>query len=200
VKGLTVEYAVFNKGGNKMWSDKSGREVTRFLFPLKALYETKNFRNEDYRFKVTVTIKPQTGKSISLTRYTPIFDGDLQIAPPSDLVDVVTVDGSCLTFGSDEDQVYKVLGQLKAGALTWGINLTEERPTQTFLVPANEKNITIPSLKFVNKKGVLGNWTDSGKNLRDVDPGLWFMLFDNAWKQNAKPEETPKDALMSSPF
>ncbi|MBP7634522.1 hypothetical protein KBA41_10125 [Candidatus Ozemobacteraceae bacterium] len=200
VKGLTVEYAVFNKGGNKMWSDKSGREVTRFLFPLKALYETKNFRNEDYRFKVTVTIKPQTGKSISLTRYTPIFDGDLQIAPPSDLVDVVTVDGSCLTFGAEQDQVYKVLGQLKAGALTWGINLSEERPTQTVLVPANEKNITIPSLKFVNKKGVLGNWTDSGKNLRDVDPGLWFMLFDNAWKQDAKTEEMMKDTLMPSPF
>lgn len=201
ISGYKIESAGFNKTGEAIWTaggDK--KEVTRFLYPLKALYESEGFSTGNYRFKVDTTIKPKTGKSIQTTSYMPLFDGDLPIAPPDDLVDVLTIDGSCLTYGEDVGQIFKAVGQLKAGKLSWGINLNSDNPMQTFLIPTDEKNITIPSLKFAQKSGLLGNWKDCNKNLRELDPGLWFMLFDGDWQETVDYEKLPADAIMPSPF
>ena len=200
ITGYKVESAGFNKKNSPVWTDKNTREITRFLYPLKALYEAEGFAAENYRFKVDTIIKPKTGKSIQTTTYMPLFDGDLPIAPPSDLVDLLTIDGSCLTYGEEAGQVFKAVGQLKAGKLAWGINLTSDNPVQTFLVPSDEKNITVTTLKFAQKTGLLGNWKACKADLRELDPGLWFMVFDGDWQEEADYEKLPADVIMPSPL
>lgn len=200
IEGHKIVSAGFNKAKNQQWTNRDRKEVTRFLFPLKALYAKKNFKHENYRFKIDTIIQPKTGKSIELTSYSPMFDGDLPMAPPSDLVDVLTIDGSCLTYGEEPDQVFKAVGQLKAGKTAWGIKLDEANPMQTFLVPVAEKEIKATSLNFVHRKGRLGAWNQKGKNLRDLDSSLWFMIFDGEWNDKVDIEKLPAEALIKSPL
>lgn len=195
VAGYKKESAGFNVTGDAIWTDKDRKEITRFLYPLKALYDSDNFKPENYRFNVTTVIKPKTGKTIEVVSSSSIFDGDLPIAPPTDLVDVVTIDGSCLTFGENPGEVYKVVGQLKAGRNAWNILLTGEDSIQTFLVPVDEKDIHVTSMSFAQKKGMLGKWRDSNKNLRELEPSLWFMLFDGDWASDADLKKLSEDVI-----
>lgn len=196
ISGYKTESAGFNKTKKAIWTDKERREILNFRFPLKALYDREGFKRENYRFKILTTIKPTTGKSLEITTYAPLFDGDLPIAPPTDLVDVLTIDGSCLTFGEDVGQVFKAPGQLKAGVRTWSLILSADNPIQHFMVPVDEKLITVPSLSFAHKKGMMGKWVNCGKNLRDLDPGLYFMLFDGDWDAKFDASKAPESTIV----
>ncbi len=196
ISGYKTESAGFNKTKKAIWTDKDRREILNFRFPLKALYDKEGFKRENYRFKILTTIKPTSGKSLEITTYAPLFDGDLPIAPPTDLVDVLTIDGSCLTFGEEEGMVFKAPGQLKAGTRTWSIMLSAETPVQHFMVPVDEKSITVPSLNFAHKKGMMGKWPNCGKNLRELDPGLYFMLFDGDWDAKFDASKAPETTIV----
>ena len=196
ISGYKTESAGFNKDKKATWTDKNRKEILNFRFPLKALYDSEGFSRDKYRFKILTTIKPTTGKSLEITTYAPLFDGDLPISPPTDLVDVLTIDGSCLTFGEEEGQVFKAPGQLKAGNRTWSIMLNAETSIQRFMVPVDEKSIVVPSLNFAHKKGLMGKWVNCGKNLRDIDPGLYFMLFDGDWDAKFDPAKAPENTIV----
>lgn len=196
ISGYKTESAGFNKTKKAIWTDKDRKEVLNFRFPLKALYDKEGFNRENYRFKILTTIKPTSGKSLEITTYAPLFDGDLPIAPPTDLVDVLTIDGSCLTFGEEEGMVFKAPGQLKAGTRTWSIMLSADTPVQHFMVPVDEKSITVPSLSFAHKKGMMGKWLNCGKNLRELDPGLYFMLFDGDWDAKFDASKAPESTIV----
>jgi hypothetical protein len=124
-----------------------------------------------------------------------LFDGDLSIAQPTDLVDIVTIDGSCLTFGTEAGEVFKAVGMLKAGNRNWNISLNGESPIQYFMVPADEKNIVISDLRFARKSGMLGKWVNCNKNLREINENLSVMLFDNCWLPNYNYDEAPEDTI-----
>lgn len=196
VSGYKTESAGFNKDKKATWTDKNRKEILNFRFPLKALYDKEGFNRENYRFKIQTIVKPSSGKSLEITNYAPLFDGDLPIAPPTDLVDVLTIDGSCLTFGEEEGMVFKAPGQLKAGTRAWSILLSADTPVQHFMVPVDEKSITVTSLNFAHKKGLMGKWVNCGKNLRDIDPGLYFMLFDGDWDAKFDPAKAPENTIV----
>ena len=196
ISGYKTESAGFNKDKKGTWTDKNRREILNFRFPLKALYDKEGFNRENYRFKIQTIVKPSSGKSLEITTYAPLFDGDLPIAPPTDLVDVLTIDGSCLTFGEEEGMVFKAPGQLKAGNRAWSILLSAEKPVQHFMVPVDEKSITVPALNFAHKKGLMGKWVNSGKNLREIDPGLYFMLFDGDWDAKFDASKAPENTIV----
>jgi hypothetical protein len=201
IQGQKIESAIFNKNGDQKWTDKNGKEVSRFLFPLKALYAKEGFKEENYHFKIETTITPVAGKSTSTVTYNPVFDGDLPMAPPSDLVDVLTIDGCCLTFGQDEGEVFKVVGMLTAGRSSWRIILDQDNYVANFMIPADEKVIKATSMKFAGKKGMLGSWTQAGKNLRQVEPSLQFLLFDYDWEEELPAEDKlEENALISNPM
>ena len=196
ISGYKTESAGFNKTGKAIWTDKNRNEILNFQFPLKALYDKEGFNRDNYRFKIATIIKPTSGKSIEITNYAPLFDGDLAIAPPTDLVDIVTIDASFMTFGSEEGQVFKAPGQLKAGSRTWSMVLSADTPVQRFMVPVDEKNITVPSLAFAQKKGLLGKWPLCNKNLREIQPDLYVMLFDGAWNKDFDPSQSSEDTIV----
>ena len=197
ISGQKMISAGFNKKGNQIWTNRKREEISRFLFPLKSLYDSEGFKKENCRFKIDTTIKPETGKSLSVTTYQAMFNGDLPIAPPTDLVDTLTIDGSCLTFGREAGEVFKVIGQIKAGKQSWKVIIDENKMIQNFLVPTSEKGIQLSTLNFVSKKGRLGQWTEIRKNLRDLDPSLYFMLFDYDWtNEPPKAEKLPENTII----
>ena len=197
ISGYNIKTGYFNQNGKEMWTDKEDKEVTRFLYPLKALYETDGFDTENYRFKIETTVTPTQGDSFKTTASMKMFDGDLPVPSPMNLVDQLTIDGCCLTFGSSKDEVFKAVGTVNSGKSSWRINLDQNNMMQTFLIPQNEQ-ITA-NLKFAGKGGMLGNWIHAQKPLRSVDPSLYFMLFDYDWEKEKKIEDLPEDVLILNP-
>ncbi|MGM0600693.1 MAG: hypothetical protein ACQETH_12860 [Candidatus Rifleibacteriota bacterium] len=197
ISGYEIKTGYFNKNGKAIWTDKNNKEVTRFLYPLKALYETEGFDTRNYRFKVDTTISPAKGNSFKTTAYMNMFDGDLPIPSPMNLVDQLTIDGCCLTFGTSENEVYKAVGMVNSGDNRWRINLDQNNMMQTFLIPQDKQVMT--SLKFAGSKGMLGNWIHANKPLRAVEPSLYFMLFDYDWEKEKEIDKLPEDVLISNP-
>ena len=201
ISGLKIETAIFNSRGQPFWTNKDNQEVNRFLFPLKSLYAQDGFKTQNYRFKIDTHITPASGKSFKVTTYAKMFDGDLALSDPGDVVDLVNIDGTCLTFGENEGEVYRVVGMLKSGKNTSSISLSADQPNKTFLVPADKNIVTIESLTFTHKKGKLGVWKDLKKNLRELEPSLQFLLFDYDWVETPpEQEKLPENALIPSPL
>ncbi len=196
LKTQKIETAYFNKLKTAIWTDKDDKKVTSFVYPLKALYATNGFKHENYRFEVVTTLEPKGSKSLSVTSYAPLFDGELPITSPTDLVDIVTIDGSCLTYGTEEGQVKQVVGQLKAGKNTWTVKMDADNNLLAFMVPVNEKEIKFTSFNFIQTKGKLGQWKDCNANLRDLEPSLYIMLYDGDWEAKPDREKLPADAIL----
>jgi hypothetical protein len=201
IPGSKIETAIFNNHGNSTWTNRNNKQIENLLFPLKSVYAADDFRPENHRFKIITTISPVRGKSIVCTNYRPMFDGDLPLTAAEDLVDLVIIDGCCLTFGEDTDEVFKVIGALQAGKTTQFVTLDEENPTGYYMVPRDESNIKFSRLSFAGKKGMLGNWINAKENLRKLAPDLQFMLFDYDWEKEPPAEnELKEDALIANPI
>jgi hypothetical protein len=197
ISGYEIKTGYFNKSGKAIWTDKNNKEVTRFLYPLKALYESDNFDTRNYRFKVDTTITPVKGDSFKTTSYMNMFDGDLPVPSPMNLVDQLTIDGCCLTFGTEKGEVFKAVGSVNSGANSWRINLDQNKMMQTFLIPQDQQ--VKANLKFAGRSGMLGNWIHDNEPLRTVDSSLYFMLFDYDWEKEKEIEDLPLDVLIPNP-
>lgn len=196
ISGYTTQSAGFNKTDKAIWTDKDRKEVLRFEFPLKALYDAEGFKREKYRFKIVTSIQPEQGKSVEISTTAPLFDGDLPMAPPTDLVDVVTLDASCLTFGKENTEVDRVIGKLEAGKQSWTFTIESGKTFKAFMVPETEKEIKFTSMNFTHKKGRLGAWRNVGSNLRELEPSLYIMLFDGEWEKKTDLEKLSADAIL----
>lgn len=196
ISGYAAQSAGFNKTSAAIWTDKERKEILKFEFPLKALYDSEGFKREKYRFKIVTSIQPESGKSVEIVTTAPIFDGDLPMAPPTDLVDVVTLDASCLTFGEEKGTVFKVTGKLEAGKQNWTFVLDANNTFKAFMVPESEKEIKFSSFKFAQKSGMLGDWKNVKTDLRALEPSLYIMLFDGDWEKKFDPAKLPETAIV----
>jgi hypothetical protein len=199
VTGQKIETAWFNKvnkGKEAIWTDGDDKPIKSFVYPLKELYKREGFNRDNYRFEIVTTIRPKTGKSLDVKSYSPLFDGERAMGYPTNLVDVVTIDGTCLSYGSAPDLVKQAVGQLKAGTNSWTIKLDADNDFLAFLVPADEKDIKVSSLNFRHSNGKLGSWVECNKNLRELDSSLWFTIFDGDWDANADRSKLPADAIV----
>lgn len=184
ISGLPMQSAVFREN---VWFDKNRKEISNILFPLKAIYAREGFEKNNYRFRIQTRINisgSRNSRTIEVENYSPMFDGSIPVAQPGNLVDIVSLDGNCLTFGTDEETVYAAFGIIQCGKKSKiNFRIDEKNPEQIILVPAGT-DATINSLKFASKKGLLGTWKYQNTPLRDVDPGMQIMFFDYDWVEN----------------
>ena len=181
------------------WKNKDGEETGSLKFPLMALFDKHNKNIEairkEYRFKVDVQIEQNFGGvgKISTTKtsyFSPLFDGDLPLSAPVDLVDNIIFDVSALTFGSDNG-LKKLRIQVKKGKSGEKLEYTfpprnSDELSVVFIVESAKEDTQVEELiGSVNFDSVAGKripWEHNGKNLREVDSSLAFMLFDSDWE------------------
>ena len=208
INSVTMTANVFDKTGNQIsnlsdtatwssgdWRDKNGEVTSNLSFPLNSLFEKQNNDiakiREAYSFKVNVNILQDLQRDLHTvkTSYdTPLFNGDLPLAQPVDLVDNIVFDLSCLTFDRDnlrkvsiavyneDKELNYIYDQRKATADTIVFITTKEEdqsPESAFKAKIlfdthNERNIP---------------WENNEKPLKEIDESLYFMLFDFDWQQ-----------------
>jgi len=180
------------------WKNRDGKETGSLQFPLMALFDQHDNKIEqirrEYSFKVDVIIEQAFGpgklNTVRVSYLSPMFDGDLPLPAAVDLVDNVIFDLSALTF-DDKEGIKKAKIQLKRGSekidYSFPQKNSEERSV-VFIVPALKEGEEKPeklmaSLLFdtSGKRGIA--WANNGKDLREIDPSLYFMLFDSDWQQ-----------------
>jgi hypothetical protein len=196
IPGMKIESAFYKKSDSPAWLDKSGKPVSFFLFPLKAIYDSPEFKSNpaNFKFRIKTDVIPLAGQSVSVESYAPMFDGDLAMSPPSELLQLVNVSGECLSMGSEDNEVFMVKGVLKADNLSFPIKLNAACTTQGFLVPKDAKSVRITGLQFLTKKGKRTDWAMNNKNLEDNYPDFDVVLYDSDWQK-----DLAEDALIGNP-
>lgn len=196
ISGMPIEAAFFNRNNVSSWTDKSNKPVSTFLFPLKAVYSSPEYKADPskFKFKILTEVIPVTGAKITSETEAPMFNGDLAMAPPSDLFEPVFVSADCLSFGPGADEVFVAKGVLKADKLAFNFKLDSNRSSQGFLIPRDAKSVKISGLQFISKSGKKYNWTQNDKELKDISPDLDVMFFDNDWQPSLD-----ADAISSEP-
>lgn len=176
------------------WKNKDGENVGSLKFPLLALFDKHNNKIEEirkeYQFKVEVNIaqKLKNLSSINITYNTPLFNGDLPLAAPVDLVENFVVDASALTFGQQNLKKVKII-------LTEGKNKMEysfsskkaEDRSVIFIIKSSQHSQTpekiLPKITFDSKDQRNIPWEHNNKDLRESDSFLYLMLFDSDWQK-----------------
>ncbi len=180
------------------WKNRDGKETGSLQFPLLALFDRHDNKIEqirrEYSFKVDVIIEQAFGpgklNTVRVSYLSPMFDGDLPLPAAVDLVDNVIFDVSALTF-DDKEGIKKAKIQLKRGSekidYSFPQKNSEERSV-VFIVPAlkegedkSEKLLANLLFDTAGKRGIA--WANNGKDLREIEPSLYFMLFDSDWQQ-----------------
>ncbi len=189
ISGMKIETAIF-KATAGFWQNRNGNECSVFLFPLKAIYDSPDFQQSPSRFKFRIQLEmiPVTGQMIKVTSEMPMFDGDLAMAPPTELLHPVSISAECVRFGSQDDEIFFVRGTLKASQYAFSFKLTENLPAQGFLIPGDARDVKLTGMQFVSKKGKKYDWRFNGKNLFDLYPDLDIMLFDSDWQEKEDPD------------
>ncbi|MGM0599273.1 MAG: hypothetical protein ACQETH_05565 [Candidatus Rifleibacteriota bacterium] len=197
ISGMVSKLAIFNKDNQQSWKDRNGNEATKFLFPLKSVYASDAYESnpENFKFEVTTEVHTKNGKKIKTITEIPMFNGDLALAPVTELLKPVFISGDFLSFGEQSDEIVMVLGNLEAGRNSYRFRLTSDNMSQGFLVPSSEEDIKIKNMQFLSKTGKRVSWKNNGKDLKEVCPTLDLMLFDSDWQ-----ETTDNDSLSDSPF
>lgn len=196
VSGQKTETAMFNKNGQGIWQDKNGNEVSMFLFPLKAVYASAEYKADPSRFKfqVKTEVIPAAGSKISTVTEAPMFDGEMAMAPAQDLLEPVFLSGDCLSFGGSAEEIFVAKGTLKADNLTFNFKLDANTTSQGFLIPKDTKSLKIMGLQFISKTGKKYSWANNGRELKAQYPDMDIMFFDNDWQ--AQPDA---DAIVGAP-
>jgi len=186
ISGMKIESA-FYKADSEMWTGKDkGKEISFFLFPLKAVYASPEHKQDPskFKFQITTEVIPVTGSTVKTVTEAPMFDGDLAMAPPSELLRPVYLSADCLSFGANEGEIFVVKGMLKADNYSFNFKLDENKTLQGFLIPQNAKSVKITNLQFISKTGQKFDWTNNNKELRDIYPDLDIMFFDKDWQKS----------------
>lgn len=199
-KGQVVQnledIATWNPNAETSWKNTSGNEVYSLKFPLLALFKKHNDEimviREEYSFKISVTVKQKLDKPnvVRIDYTTPLFDGDLPLAEPVELVENLIFDLSLLDFSSPEG-LKKMKIVIPSGKNKLERTITAKSPDSkvvVFMLPGgkSEKNeevtaqITFDEARSRGKRNL--PWAKNGQNLRKLDPSLYFILFDSDWK------------------
>ncbi|MBP7634521.1 hypothetical protein KBA41_10120 [Candidatus Ozemobacteraceae bacterium] len=189
ISGMKMEAAIF-KATTGFWQDKSGNECLTFLFPLKSIYDSPDYKKDStkFKFRIQLEVIPVAGASIKVTSELPMFDGDLAMAPPTELLQPVSISAECVSFGPQDDEIFFVKGTLKANQYGIPFKLTENLPTQGFLIPRDAREVKLTGMQFFSKKGKKIDWRFNNKELHDRYPDLDIMLFDSDWQEKPAAE------------
>jgi len=181
------------------WKNVDGLETGSLKFPLLALFKKHNDDIEvirkEYAFKIEVAIEQKHPSSlmaniVKVKYQTPLFDGNLPLPSAVDLVDNIIIDLSALSF-DDENGIKKLKISLKKGsrgAKIENILLAKNRVDKlVYLIEAAREGekaepiIPVLTADIGSKRNL--PWINNGKDLREIEPALNFMLFDSDWQQ-----------------
>lgn len=179
------------------WKDKDGDDTGNLKFPLLSLFKKHNNKIEEirkeYQFKVDVKIEQQLGRNLHTVRttyFTPLFDGDLPMAAPVDLVDNIIVDASLLTFSRSGLKKANILIREEGSNEKLEHTFTARNIAESsivFIVDAardgKPPKELLATIKFDTQAARNIPWEYNGKNLRELDPSLYFLLFDSDWEK-----------------
>jgi len=195
ISGQKIESAIY-KSNTETWTDKNGKEIRYFLFPLKAVYDSAEYKSNPagFRFKIKTEVVPSRGSSFAIESYAPMFDGELAMSPPTDLLQNVNISADGVTFGSGDNEINAIKGTLKADNMTMSINLGINNTSQGFLIPKDSKSVKITGLQFFTRKGKKFDWAENNKQLTDNYENYDVSLFDSDWNQSAD-----TDSIMGEP-
>ena len=194
VSGLT-DTASWSEISPQSWKDKDGSDTYSLKFPLLALFDRHNndleATRKEYRFKVTVILEQKLDRlnTVRISYETPLFNGDLPLAQPVDLVQNVVFDLSLLDFDSEEG-IRKARVEVLQGnnRMQRTVKKTDSK-TVVFIAGAGKAFEATPltaNLFFdESKRGGQRNisWQHNGEELKNLEPGLFFLLFDSDWKK-----------------
>ena len=182
-----------------VWKNRDGEEVASLKFPLLSLFHEHGNKIEqirrEYSFKVDVIIDQQLGSRLNTVQtsyFAPMFDGDLPLPPAVDLVDCIIFDFSALTF--DTRGLKKVRIAVTEGDKNQKLEytLTQKNSSEyavIMLVEAarseekTEQILPVILFEAGSKRNI--PWKNNNKDLRSLDPSLYFMLFDSDWMQDS---------------
>jgi hypothetical protein len=195
IAGQKIESAIY-KANTETWTDKNGKETRYFLFPLKAVYDSADYKSNPagFRFRVKAEVVPLTGQSFVVDSYVPMFDGELAMSPPTDLMQAVKISTDGVTYGAGDNEIFFVKGALKADNLTLAFKLDANKGSQGFLIPKGAKSVKITGMQFFNKKGKKFDWAGNNRQLSDIDANYDITLFDSDWDKSAD-----TDSIMGEP-
>jgi hypothetical protein len=174
----------------QFWLNKNGDKVYSLKFPLMSLFDKHDNDidaiRDEYSFRVSVQIQQQLRSfhSINITYTTPLFNGDLPLASPVDLVDNVVFDLSMLDFSS-KDGLKSARVELSGNTEKFAYMFSERKPENrrvVFIVPAvGQKEALLQAELFFDQKRGKRNipWEHNKKDLRALDSSLYFLLFDS---------------------
>ncbi|HNX74907.1 MAG TPA: hypothetical protein PLM07_18530 [Candidatus Rifleibacterium sp.] len=181
------------------WLNRDGDETGSLKFPLMALFKAHDNDidaiRKEYHFKVDVSIFQSFsgGKLLEIkkTCQVPIFDGDLPLPPAIDLVDPVVFDVSALSFSNSGLKKVRIQMKPEGSSDRFDYTFPQRKGDETsviFLVAspvagADERPAQLlPTITF-ETAGNKVLWQNNDKDLRAIDPNLYFMLFDSDWEK-----------------
>lgn len=208
INSVSMTANVFDKKGNQIsnlsdtatwssgeWRDKNGSITANLSFPLNSLFEKQNndidkIRNE-YSFNVDVNILQSLQRDlhrIETSYQTPLFNGDLPLAQPVDLVDNIVFDLSCLTFDKDNLRKVSIVVYNEGKELNYIYDQRKATTDTIVFITAKEENQS-PESAFkakilfdtYSKRNI--PWENNEKPLKEIDTSLYFMLFDFDWQE-----------------
>lgn len=201
ISGLS-DTAAWSAEKPRSWLNRDGEETASLRFPLMSLFKKHNndiaVIRKRYNFKVDVSVIQSFGSGklyeVKTSRLMPMFDGDLPLPATVNFVDPVVFDVSALTFNRSSG-VKKVKVEIRkegsSDKLEYSFpSKSGDESSVVFLVEAamtgNEEPAAqiLSTVTFETAKGKV-LWQNNDKDLRGLEPSLYFMLFDSDWE--AKP-------------
>ena len=174
------------------WKNKDGENVGSLKFPLLALFKKHNNKIEEirkeYQFKVEVNIsqKLRNMNSINITYNTPLFNGDLPLAAPVDLVENFVVDVSALTFGKQDLKKVKLVFTEDRNKMEYSFSAKKSEDRSVVFIIKSPKHSKkqekiLPKITFDSRNKRNIPWEHNGKDMRKMDS--YLMLFDSDWQK-----------------
>jgi hypothetical protein len=194
ISGLS-ETASWKASSPEAWVNKDGKKTYNLSFPLMSLFDKQDNDMEkiqsEYFFDVGIKINQKLDSFATIeTGYrTKMFDGDLPLAQPVDLVDNLVFDLSLLDFDSSEG-LKKVRIEAQKDSLLLKKTLTGRNTNKTavFIVPSGSAEKGLKARMFFDEARRGGDrnipWKHNDKDLRELNPALYFLLFDSDWQNN----------------
>ncbi len=173
------------------WKNRYGESYYSLKFPLMSLFKKHDndieaIKNE-YSFKINVIISQKLDllNNIDINYSTPLFNGDLPLSHPVNLVESVVFDLSLIDFSNEgfKKATIKVFQNGKTYRKTIYAQKSAEK-TIAVIVPAveeeNQLKSELSASVILEKKSSREKliWKYNDKDLRQIDPSLYFIIFE----------------------
>lgn len=199
IKSVNARYT----SRSECWKIKRN-EIEMMIFPLAWLYDDKKYseNTDQLEFKVDTTIVPARqpwGKQrqLAFTKYIPIFNGNIPMTEPEELIEVIDFKTRRLHYiGDDQIGVEALSGRLYCDKTKISFELDENEPRASIIIPIGTqvKAKIYFEICYKNAEGRIRNkripWENNDKNLLELDAYSSFRFYNSMFE-----DKLPKGAI-----